>query len=121
MAATISGMLGRSGVDIDSPEGKQLYEDFKRRWAASLEVGNEDIGGMLGLSDDEITESFKAGFYIPVGKGKLSAGFKRDIRDSSPPGRGRRGSETSGELKVTYPFKKGGMIRNPYPYEPKTI
>lgn len=114
--ADFKAMIGRSGVDVDSPEGEQLYEDFKRRWAIELGVGSGDTGGSVGWSDDTDTESLKAELHKTFGNTEVSANIKRDIRD-----RERGGSETSGGVDVTYTYKKGGMVRNPYPYEPKTI
>ena len=119
--ADFKAMIGRSGVDVSSKEGAKFIEEFKRRWAVELGLGNKNVGGSIGWSDDTDTERIKAELHKTFGNAEVSANFQRDIRDSYPQARGRGGSETRGGVQLTYPFKKGGMIRNPYPYEPKTI
>ena len=124
LAATISGMLGRYGVEISSKEGEQLYEDFKRRWELKVGLGTKDFGGSFGWSDNTDTESLKAELHKTFDEtflnAEVRAKFDRDIRD-----RDKGESETTAGLQVTIPFstghRKGGMVRNPYPYEPKTI
>ena len=59
----------------------------------------------------------------PVGGGMLSADVSRTTGDRQPTYNGNLLSpnEWKAMLKGKWTFETGGMVRNPYPYEPKTI
>ena len=124
-ALTAHGNYSKTKERFINPKGQTEQKRFTPQFSAGFGYTSPEGYRLRGsASDDTRRETYRAGVDAPVGGGMLSGDITTTRGDRlRNPNTGDLYSPNKLEAMLEWKgnFETGGVVRNPYPYEPKTI